>query len=429
MEINVGINTKKGAVQNALVAMSEPIYVGPEIVQTQVRLTRDDIVKAACEVLVDIERHANENRDRTALLKADQALLKLKELGCHETKVGALILFSKGIIHHNLAQPHEAVSSLTNCLTILRELFVRQTDAAGNELGGSGKHSEWVFSPLTPVSKLDLWHTQSDLLRAYSSLALRDPEASSKTMQLALSLIQEMKGEEKTEPISSFYAEALSCYAYYLASSADAAKPENYEKPCSMLQEAYEVMRISRPKDDPRLLHCGIELAHLLNQREKVLEGAKIINEVSENLGSQKILRVDSLWIRGALCITLLEKLIEFKDLSGEKLNSVRQSCEELKIPVRFGEGGLNSHRQRARLYALVAKTAYDELKKAEKIIKEDRRDQILPWRRIQVLEQKLRLADLLLEKKECKKIAAEIESLRKLRSQALGGLGEREGA
>jgi len=83
MEINVGINTKKGAVQNALVAMSEPIYVGPEIVQTQVRLTRDDIVKAACEVLVDIERHANENRDRTALLKADQALLKLKELGCH----------------------------------------------------------------------------------------------------------------------------------------------------------------------------------------------------------------------------------------------------------------------------------------------------------------------------------------------------------
>jgi hypothetical protein len=394
-----------------------------------VRPSFAEILKQARAASDSIESSAREGRDRTALVGADNFLQVLREHNYLGTKVGALFLYQKALTHLNLGQPKHAVVSLENAVKILNELGSSQTNRSGENPLNQEQTQSWAFNALTPVSKSDVWHVKSQLLRAYNSLALRDPAYASCIPSLASQLTNEMKGVEELEDIGRCCAEALSCYALYLLRTAENKKsvsPEDFVKPGELLTEAYKLLKSGCQKDDVELLHCGIQLANTLNLAGKVAEGAKILSEVTGEAEKFKLVHVDSLWTRAALCLTLVEQLFEKPRLDGERLKNFRDSVRALGVRVILGEGEIKDRKDVYRLTVNLIKKANEELKKAERIVKDERRDPLIKWREIQILQQKLRLEALPNDdraEENCSKIMARINKLRNDRKKAAGNV------
>jgi hypothetical protein len=319
--------------------------------------------------------------------------------------------------------------SLENAVKILNELGLSQTDPSGENPLSQEQRQSWAFNPFTPVSNSDVWHVKCQLLRAYSSLALRHSSFAPYVSTLANQLIREMKGFDKAGEIGRCHADVLSCYALYLvgvAEDKDITHPRDFEKPCKLLGDAYNILKTEKQREDRALLHCGIQLANTFNRAGKVAEGAKILSEVTGEAVKFKLVHVDSLWTRAALCLTLVEQLFEKPRLDGERLKNFRDSVRALGVRVILGEGEIKDRKDVYRLTVNLIKKANEELKKAERIVKDEKRDPLIKWREIQILQQKLRLEVLPNDDKaeeNCAKIMARINKLRNARKKAAGNV------
>lgn len=417
------------APEDALAHLFKPIVIGVDIAPMAVRPSFAEILKQARAASDSIESSAREGRDRTALVGADNFLQVLREHNYLGTKVGALFLYQKALTHLNLGQPKHAVVSLENAVKILNELGSSQTNRSGENPLNQEQIQSWAFNALTPVSKSDVWHVKSQLLRAYSSLALRHSSFAPYVSTLAIQLIREMKGFDKAGEIGRCHADVLSCYALYLvgvAEDKDITHPRDFEKPCKLLGDAYNILKTEKQREDRELLHCGIQLANTFNRAGKVAEGAKILSEVTGEAEKFKLVHVDSLWTRAALCLTLVEQLFEKPRLDGERLKNFRDSVRALGVRVILGEGEIKDRKDVYRLTVNLIKKANEELKKAERIVKDEKRDPLIEWREIQILQQKLRLEALPNDdraEENCSKIMARINKLRNDRKKAAGNV------
>jgi hypothetical protein len=210
------------------------------------------------------------------------------------------------------------------------------------------------------------------------------------------------------------------------AENKKSVSPEDFVKPGELLTEAYKLLKSGCQKDDVELLHCGIQLANTLNLAGRVVEGAKILSEVTEEAKKFKLTNLDLLWSRASLCVSLVEQLVDKPYLDGERLKNFRDSILELKVPIRLVKVAITTERDIYRLSVALIKHANRELNQAQRIVNEERRDPLVKWREIQILEQKLRIAALPNDEeaeKKCALIEKKIKKLQKDRNQAAGNL------
>ena len=121
-----------------------------------------------------------------------------------------------------------------------------------------------------------------------------------------------------------------------------------------------------------------------------------------------------------------MEQLFEKPRLDGERLKNFRDSVRALGVRVILGEGEIKDRKDVYRLTVNLIKKANEELKKAERIVKDEKRDPLIKWREIQILQQKLRLEVLPNDDKaeeNCAKIMARINKLRNARKKAAGNV------